>query len=190
MAVERVLVVVKTYPCLSQKYDELVCTAGLKEDGAWIRLYPVPFRKMKPYSQYRKYDWIELDVVKNTNDFRPESYRPVDFDTSISVVGHVDTKNAWAARKELVLRNVYTDMDKLLADSRSSNVSLAVLKAHICGFVIKEVEREWDAKKLEKAIDEKRKQMLESAKATDFEMAAFIRDEMIEMQNRLQAMGA
>ena len=46
MAVERVLVTVKTYPCLSQKYDELVCTAGLREDGSWIRIYPVPFRKL------------------------------------------------------------------------------------------------------------------------------------------------
>ena len=49
---------------------------------------------------------------------------------------------------------------------------------------------EWqkmDAKKLEKAIDEKRKQMLAAAKATDFETAAFLRDEMIEMQDRLQA---
>ena len=49
---------------------------------------------------------------------------------------------------------------------------------------------EWqkmDAKKLEKAIDEKRKAMLAAAKATDFETAAFLRDEMLEMQNRLQA---
>lgn len=150
MAIERVLVVVKTYPCLSQKYDELVCTAGLKEDGTWIRIYPVPFRKLKPYSQYRKYDWIEVDVVKNTRDFRPESYRPVNLDTPINVIGHIDTKNAWKDRKELVLRKVYTDMDKLLSDSRSTNISLAVLKAHISGFVIKAVEREWDAKKLEK----------------------------------------
>ena len=44
-----------------------------------------------------------------------------------------------------------------------------------------------DAKALEKAIDEKRKQMLAAAKATDFETAAFLRDEMLEMQNRLQA---
>ena len=44
-----------------------------------------------------------------------------------------------------------------------------------------------DAKKLEKAIDQKRKQMLAAAKATDFETAAFLRDEMLEMQNRLQA---
>ena len=41
---------------------------------------------------------------------------------------------------------------------------------------------------LTKAIDAKRKQMLVAAKATDFEMAAFLRDEMIEMQNRLQAL--
>lgn len=50
---------------------------------------------------------------------------------------------------------------------------------------------EWqkmDAKTLEKAIDTKRKQMLAAAKATDFDIAARLRDEMIEMQNRLQAM--
>jgi len=43
-----------------------------------------------------------------------------------------------------------------------------------------------DAKTLQKAIDNKRKQMLAAAKATDFDMAARLRDEMLEMQNRLQ----
>ena len=49
---------------------------------------------------------------------------------------------------------------------------------------------EWqkmNAKQLEKAIDQKRKAMLAASKATDFETAAFLRDEMLEMQNRLQA---
>ena len=49
---------------------------------------------------------------------------------------------------------------------------------------------EWqrmNATQLEKAIDAKRKAMLAAAKATDFETAAFLRDEMLEMQNRLQA---
>ena len=44
-----------------------------------------------------------------------------------------------------------------------------------------------NAKQLEKAIDQKRKAMLAASKATDFETAAFLRDEMLEMQNRLQA---
>lgn len=149
MAVEKVLVLVKTYPCLSQKYDELVCTAGMREDGSWIRIFPVPFRKLNPYSQYSKYDWIEVDVVKNAKDFRPESYRPVSLDKPINKVGHIDTKRGWAARKEFVLHNVYTDMGKLIADSKATQMSLAVLKANVTGFVMKEVEREWDAKKLE-----------------------------------------
>ena len=45
-----------------------------------------------------------------------------------------------------------------------------------------------DAKSLTKAIDQKRKAMLAAAKATDFDMAARLRDEMLEMQNKLQAM--
>ena len=44
-----------------------------------------------------------------------------------------------------------------------------------------------DAKALEKAITAKSKQMLAAAKAQEFEIAARLRDEWIEMKNRLQA---
>jgi len=37
---------VKTYPTLSKKYDELVCTAGILDNGSWARIYPLPFRKL------------------------------------------------------------------------------------------------------------------------------------------------
>ncbi|MPM62092.1 hypothetical protein SDC9_108958 [bioreactor metagenome] len=47
MPLMKVLIAVKTYPTLSEKYDELVCTAGFLEDGSWIRLYPIPFRKLE-----------------------------------------------------------------------------------------------------------------------------------------------
>ena len=43
MPTTRVLIAVKTYPTLSEKYDELVCTAGFLEDGTWIRIYPVSY---------------------------------------------------------------------------------------------------------------------------------------------------
>ena len=45
-----------------------------------------------------------------------------------------------------------------------------------------------DAKALEKAIANKSKQMLAAAKAQEYEIAARLRDEWIEMKNRLQAM--
>ena len=33
MALTKVLITVKTYPAISGKYEELVCTAGFREDG-------------------------------------------------------------------------------------------------------------------------------------------------------------
>ena len=56
---QRILITVKTYPTLSRKYGETVCTAGLREDGTWVRLYPVPFRRLDQADRYSKYDWIE-----------------------------------------------------------------------------------------------------------------------------------
>ncbi len=43
MKKHRVLITVKTYPTLSGKYGETVCTAGVRQDGTWVRMYPVPF---------------------------------------------------------------------------------------------------------------------------------------------------
>lgn len=60
MARERILIVVKTYPILSSAYTELVCTAGFREDGRWVRIYPSPFRFLEKDQQYGKYCWIAL----------------------------------------------------------------------------------------------------------------------------------
>jgi len=115
MALTKILITVKTYPTISTKYDELVCTAGFREDGSWIRLYPIQFRK-RPYAeQYKKYQWIELDIIKNTKDTRPESFRPVSHDTPIQIVGAIPPdRNTWDERRKIVLRNVYTNLSTLI----------------------------------------------------------------------------
>jgi len=146
----KVLITVKTYPTLSNKYDELVCTAGFIEDGTWVRIYPIQFRK-KPYDQqYKKYEWIEIDLVKNEEDFRPESYRPVSLDREIKILGHISTKDNWAERKKFVLGKVDDNLTELIARSKDKSIctSLAVFKpSKILGFKIEEVEREWDKEK-------------------------------------------
>lgn len=71
MAKERILITVKTYPTLSTKYGETVCTAGVRADGTWVRLYPVPFRRLDEKERYRKYDWVECSLVRHTGDPRP-----------------------------------------------------------------------------------------------------------------------
>ena len=69
MPKEKVLITVKTYPTFSKSYDELVCTAGFKEDGTFIRIYPIPYRKLEYDQRYKKYEWIELELEKNTSDY-------------------------------------------------------------------------------------------------------------------------
>ncbi|MCF8054554.1 MAG: hypothetical protein K9K75_04975 [Deltaproteobacteria bacterium] len=59
-AMRSVFITVKTYPTLSSKYDELVCTAGILDDGSWVRIYPLPFRKLDYEKKYKKYQWIKL----------------------------------------------------------------------------------------------------------------------------------
>ncbi|MBW9267883.1 MAG: hypothetical protein K1563_15170 [Candidatus Thiodiazotropha sp. (ex. Lucinisca nassula)] len=70
---EHVLITVKTYPTISRSYSELVCTAGLRKDGSWIRIYPVQFRQWN--SQYKKFQWIEVDLIENKSDRRIESHK-------------------------------------------------------------------------------------------------------------------
>lgn len=153
MPKKKVLITVKTYPTLSEKYDELVCTAGFLEDGSWIRIYPIPFRKKTYQEQYKKYDWVEIDLVKNTSDFRPETFRPRSLDSEIKVIGHIDTKRNWAERKNICLSKVYTNIEKLSLEAKNKSIgtSLAVFKpTKILDFYVEKVDSNWSRKKLEK----------------------------------------
>lgn len=143
MAKTKVLITVTTYPLPSRSYDELVCTAGVLEDGRWIRIYPVPFR----FLNFKKYQWVELELQEPRKpDFRPESYSPVNVDLSdLKIINWLDTRNNWAERKNYCLTNVYTNLEKLITDSQNPlNVSLATFKpAKIIDFIIEDDERDW-----------------------------------------------
>lgn len=142
----QLLIAAKTYPLPSNKYSELVCTAGFLPDGTWVRLYPVPFRALSFWQQYEKFEWITVDLVRNTKDFRPESYRPKHGAEAIVVGEKVDTKKGWAKRKEYALKEIFTSMQALITCAYGNNKkSLATLKPReIVGFVIEEEEeREW-----------------------------------------------
>lgn len=148
---KKVLLTVTTYPLPSRSYDELVCTAGVLEDGSWIRIYPVPLSflrgqrasgKMKSF----KYTWIELDLNERTDDFRPESYSPKYYDfRDINLLETLDTSGNWALRKDYCLRNVYTNLNTLLEESKApKNKSLATFKpTKIEKLEIEEDDREW-----------------------------------------------
>ena len=144
----RVLITVKTYPLPSRSYTELVCTAGLLDGEKWIRMYPIPFRFLQDeQKKYPKYSWVELNLTRNTSDFRPESYSPkLGVDEPIKVLQQIGTDNEWAARKSYIFKEVFTSMTELieLAKDPNQRKSLATLKpSRIVDFVIEEDEREW-----------------------------------------------
>lgn len=139
----KILITAKTYPSLSRKYRETVCTAGLLLDEAeqplrWIRIYPVRFRDLDNDKRYRRWSIIEADIEKNPRDPRPESFR-ID-DDSITVIRHVGTESGWQERRDMLLPL----KDRSIQSIQDQGQSLGFIKPKSVGcFLIKEAERDW-----------------------------------------------
>ena len=158
MAAQRVLITVKTYPTLSRKYGETVCTAGVREDGTWMRIYPVPFRRLDETEQYRKFDWIEADFIPSKSDPRPETHHPADL-AKLIPSGHMGTADDWRERRELLLgrARVFDRLEPLMTGAKENALSLAVFKpTKIRDFIWEEDDREWKAEKLAQMRDKAR----------------------------------
>lgn len=116
---ERILIWGKTYPELSRRYSETVCTAGVRADGSPIRLYPVPLRYLNDENQYKLWDWIDVPVRK-AEDTRPESFK-----IRADGIRHIDRvptdDNEWAGRREVISRDTswhFADVGALKAAQR------------------------------------------------------------------------
>ena len=147
---ERILITVKTYPTLSKSHIELVCTAGLREDGSWIRIYPIPFRLLDQDHQFPKWTWVDLPVVKRARDKRPESFSPADRD-DIIVQEAISTEDNWRKRKRFLFKNgpPSTNLTALIQAAKRNEISLATFKpARMLGFEMKQTETEWDETRL------------------------------------------
>lgn len=127
----RILILAQTEPCFSKQYLETVCTAGITEEGKWIRLYPLRKRMLSTTKDYQKYQWIEcaIDPTSNPQDHRPESHK-IDQD-SIIPKDLVSADNKWSARKRILLTDkihVYTTREEILKGARENTFSLCLFK--------------------------------------------------------------
>ena len=135
---KKVLITVKTYPLPSKKTIEASCTAGITEDGNWIRLFPLPFRYLEYEKQFKKYQWIEASVTK-ASDPRPESYKVV-LD-SIRLMGKpLQTSNNWQARKDIILPLAAPSLCYLQRTRAETEVTLGIFKPRIIRELIIEPE--------------------------------------------------
>ena len=146
METRKILIATKTYPSISQKYRETVCTAGILLDNdetpiQWIRIYPVRFRYLDFDKRYPRWAIISAKIEKNDKDSRPESYR-ID-DESIQVIRQIGTENNWAERKKIVLPLQFESTQ----DIKDKGKSLGIVKPErIIKYYHEATERDWNPK--------------------------------------------
>jgi hypothetical protein len=112
---EKILIWAKTYPELSSKYLETVCTAGMSPSGKPLRLYPIPYRYLGgDKEQFSLYQWITADIQKKHDDSRPESFR-IDCDSIEAGDVLHPTQDEWGKRAELMFRDPSWQFDSVEA---------------------------------------------------------------------------
>lgn len=148
MELRKILIATKTYPSISKKYRETVCTAGVLLDDQenpiqWIRLYPIRYRQLDFDRRYPRWSIINAKIEKNDKDYRKESYRIED--SSIKVIRKLDTgiKKDWAERKSLILPLKISSTQEL----REQNLSLGLIKPKLIEkSYVEQTSRNWNPK--------------------------------------------
>jgi len=146
METRKILIATKTYPSISTKYQETVCTAGIllsEEENPlqWIRIYPIRYRYLDFDKRYPRWAIVSAKIKRNDQDYRPESFR-ID-DNSLQIIRKIDTTNNWQERKSLVLSLQF----RSIADIQAQGKSLGIIKPKsIERFFSKKTSREWNQK--------------------------------------------
>jgi hypothetical protein len=141
---KRVLITVRTYPVPATKGVEVSCTAGVTDDGKWIRLFPLPYRLLDDENKFKKYQWINVNLTKARNDPRPESYNPqVD---QIETGSILSAERHWAARWNVLRPLVNPSLCDLQSDRDADGYpTLGLIKPNIERLVIKPCSPDWSA---------------------------------------------
>ncbi len=113
-----VLVNCKTYPAVSKKYLETVCTGGVCRDGSFARLYPIPYRFLDEKEQYDRWDVVRVKVYRDTKDKRPESWH-LEPGTPITIV---ETVKSERTRLEWMQKSVFDSSDAMKQAERTNGL--------------------------------------------------------------------
>nr|WP_015063424.1 hypothetical protein [Burkholderia cepacia]AFR44271.1 conserved hypothetical protein [Burkholderia cepacia] len=152
-AIERILILAKTYPSPSAKHTETSCVAGINECGESRRLYPVPFRLIAGDQQFKKWQWITVRIEKSPADHRPESHRV--FVDTIQSQEVLTTDKKWAERRVWLDKLPIFDSFAALEACRELNgISLALLRPkRILGLTITPADNaEWTDDEMAKLL--------------------------------------
>lgn len=146
MEKRKILIATKTYPSISRKYKETVCTAGILLDDLeqplrWIRIYPIRFRSLDTDKRYPRWSIISAEIEKNLKDYREESFRMND--ESLEIIRKVGTDDNWAERKSFIL----SLQSHSISEIKNQGKSLGIIQPQMINqYFYKKTEREWSDK--------------------------------------------
>lgn len=158
---KRILVTVKAYPEKSRKHGTAVCTAGITDDGEWIRLYPMPYTSFLGADKIQRYDWIEAECEKVIDEKlgRKESYRVRDgsvriVDRSLSL-SKISGKAPWEKRNSIILPRIDPSLEFLEQQFQEDKTSLGLIKpSEVRNFYIREqLQQPPDPKAFQRSLD-------------------------------------
>lgn len=120
---------------MSKKYGEIVCLAGITEEGEFIRLFPVPFELFRS-NKIPKYSWIEVECAR-VDDYmgRKESYK-IHLDATNCGIKVVDntlvskkgSRAPWTERSKYVLPLLSSSLEELRRRFDEDRTSLGIVK--------------------------------------------------------------
>jgi hypothetical protein len=145
------LVTVKAYPAISQRYGEVACVAGIRTDTPtpeWARLYPVAYRDLPFTDRFKKYQHISLEASRHSGDNRPETYRPNQGTLQVGEILETKRDRKWARRRPFVEPLVVESMCHVLRQQAIDRTSLAAFRPEqVLDFLIDDDVGEWSESK-------------------------------------------
>lgn len=172
-----ILITIKTYPEISQRYTETVCTGGILADSQkLIRLYPVRYRYLEGDRQFAKYQWIKARIKKASRDYRPESYN-LD-NNSIEMGDKIGTEDDWQQRERYVLNpgTVFKSLEQLHEARQTNNTSMGIIMPkQVAGLsIVKKTSKEIQEGEEKKASIMAQKHMFDDTKELELLPVKFV----------------
>lgn len=122
-----------------------MCTAGITNQGKWIRLFPIDYRYRDFNQRYRKYEWIRLKICKSENDNRRDSYKP--YPDTISRVKFIPPEKA-DERKKIILPTLIDSLGEIEHLYKTAKISLGIFRPKkIVKFIIEPDQEMWSTRK-------------------------------------------
>jgi hypothetical protein len=132
-----VCVIVKAAPETGQTHGETVCVAGIDLYGNWHRLYPMPFKLLRPEQRFNRWDIIRTRCRSAApRDTRPESKR-IDHESLIKVREVKESERHEFARRAIV---------NSLSEEKEKGRSFALIRPEYPEFIIRPLNDEAKSK--------------------------------------------